>query len=90
MTKVSRSTFDNLKSIIGIIRYRYHSKEKYYGGARAEDGGLLPPLLALAPSHHPPSPPGPSTPHHVKLDYMCPQTENIPSQYMPEQHMDYY
>jgi KRAB domain-containing zinc finger protein len=75
---------------------KYAKQEKYYrggeeGGGRQE-GGLLPPLLALVPSGqlsgH--SNPGATSPPSIKLDYMCNTGDHLSSQYLPDATMDYY
>ena len=79
-----------------------YKTEKYYRSGdgdhqdvagHREEGGLLPPLLALAPHHQQPHPapaPPPASPHNIKLDYLCPtQTEQLASQYMQDGTLDY-
>lgn len=81
----------------GCDKKKYYKSDKYYRGDQdvmglhhhREDGGLLPPLLALAPQH-PGVGPGPPSPHTLKMDYLCSQAEHLPvSQYLADSAMDY-
>ena len=59
-------------------------EKKHKIGGRREEGGLLPPLLALAPQDRPPSPP-----HPLKMDYLCSAPDQLSSQYLQDATMDY-
>ena len=76
-------------------RHKYYRQDRYarpedqnHGGAR-QDGGLLPPLLALTPSL-PPSHTANQSPPNMKLDYICSPNDQISSQYLPDGTLDYY
>ena len=59
--------------------------DKKQKGGRREEGGLLPPLLALAPHDRPGSPQQP-----LKLDYLCPGQDQLPPQhYLQDPTLDY-
>lgn len=80
----------------GCDKKKYYKSDKYYRGDHdvlglhhhREDGGLLPPLLALAPQH-PGGGTGPPSPHSLKMDYLCSQSDHISSQYLGDASMDY-
>jgi len=72
----------------------YKTGDKYYRGdhqdlnSGAGAGGLLPPLLALAPHNHAGVPA--SSPQNIKLDYLCSsQTDHLTSQYIQDGTLDY-
>jgi len=80
----------------GCEKKKYFKSDKYYRADHdvlglhhhREDGGLLPPLLALAPQH-PGGGTGPPSPHTLKMDYLCSQSDHISSQYLGDTTMDY-
>jgi len=80
----------------GCEKKKYYKSDKYYRGDQdvmglhhhREEGGLLPPLLALAPQH-PGGGPGPPSPHTLKMDYLCSQSDHLSSQYLADSTMDY-
>ena len=72
----------------------YKTADKYYRGdhqdlnSGAGAGGLLPPLLALAPHNHAGVPS--SSPQNIKLDYLCSnQADHLTSQYIQDGTLDY-
>ena len=76
-------------------RHKYYRQDKYPRTEELnllntrQDGGILPPLLALNPSLPPGHNPAPSPPS-MKLDYICSPNDNLSSQYMPDATLDYY
>jgi DNA-directed RNA polymerase subunit RPC12/RpoP len=78
----------------GCDKKKYFKSEKYYRGEHdvvglhhhRDEGGLLPPLLALAPQH---PGGGPPSPHSLKMDYLCTQSDHISTQYLGDTTMDY-
>ena len=72
-------------------RHKYYRPEKYVRQEELslrQDGGLLPPLLALTASLPHSSA---TSPTNIKMDYMCSPNDNISSHYnLSDGNLDYY
>ena len=62
---------------------KYYSRSQHLDQQTRDEGGLLPPLLALAPQQSSQTSPG----HNIKLDYL--QSDQMSHQYIPDPSIDY-